>query len=317
MRILESHPSDHPKGDHSMRLDLADLRLFLHVVESGSITRGAKAASLALASASERLRSMEADAGLKLLERRPRGVIVTEAGDALAHHARVILRQQALMKAELESYVDGERGTLTLYANTAALTWFLPPRVGVWLHDRPQLSLEFKERTSEEIVARIASGSGEAGVISNAVNASAGLIVQPIASDHLVLIVPHKHKLASRKEISYSEIGGEYFVSLTHGNALQDHIDAHARAAGMALVPRSRMKTFDGICEMVQAGVGVGVLPLAVVENSCARYRIRSIPLTDYWARRELCACYADWQSLSPSMRSLLSHLGAGPAQGT
>ena len=103
-----------------MRLDLADLRLFLMVVEAGSITAGAERAHLALASTSERLRTMEAEAGITLLTRHPRGVTTTEAGEALAHHARLMLRQQSLLREELQEFASGARGTLHLYANTGA-----------------------------------------------------------------------------------------------------------------------------------------------------------------------------------------------------
>lgn len=72
-----------------MRLDLADMHLFLCIADAGSITQGASRANLALASASERLRSMENRLGLRLLERCNRGVTMTEAGEALAHHARL------------------------------------------------------------------------------------------------------------------------------------------------------------------------------------------------------------------------------------
>jgi len=120
-----------------VRFDLADLRLFLCVLEAGSITQGAVRANLALASASERLRNIEAGAGVALLERRPRGVCATEAGEALAHHARLILRQQALLRGELHDFATGARGTLHFYANTAAMTEFLPPRLASWLADRP------------------------------------------------------------------------------------------------------------------------------------------------------------------------------------
>ncbi|OPE27641.1 LysR family transcriptional regulator, partial [Pseudomonas aeruginosa] len=116
-----------------MRLGLADLHLFLSIVDAGSITQGAARANLALASASERLRRIEDDAGVVLLERLPRGVLTTEAGEALAHHARLMLRQHDLLKGELQDFAVGARGTLHLYANTAALTEFLPSRLAPWL----------------------------------------------------------------------------------------------------------------------------------------------------------------------------------------
>lgn len=94
-----------------MRFDLTDLRLFLHVVESESITRGAERAGMALGSASERVRGMELDGGVALLERRPRGVRLTPAGRAVAHHARVVLGQLEQMRGELGQYANGLRGT--------------------------------------------------------------------------------------------------------------------------------------------------------------------------------------------------------------
>lgn len=76
-----------------MRFDLTDLRLFLHIVEAESITHGAERAGLALPSASARIRGMEEVSGVLLLDRNPRGVQVTPAGEALAHHARIVLGQ--------------------------------------------------------------------------------------------------------------------------------------------------------------------------------------------------------------------------------
>ena len=291
-----------------MRLDLADLRLFLCVVDAGSITRGAQHANLALASASERLRNIELDAGVPLLERRARGVFTTEAGEALAHHARLILRQQALLKDELRDFAAGARGTLHLYANTAALTEFLPSRLASWLKGRPRLRLDLKERTSTEIVRTIAAGLAEAGVVSDAVDA-AGLQLWPVAKDHLTLIVRAGHRLARHDSVCLAEVLKEPFVGLAPGNALQDHIDEHARAAGRPLTLRIRMKTFEGLCEMVANGIGLGIVPRGIAQRYRRRYGYQILALTDDWARRRLCLCFDDWAALSPPMQSLLAHL--------
>ena len=293
-----------------MRLDLADLRLFLCVVDAGSITRGAADANLALASASERLRNIEADAGVVLLRRHPRGVAATEAGEALAHHARLILRQQALLRGELEEFAVGARGTLHLYANTSALTEFLPRRLAPWLAQRLGLHIELKERTSAEIVRAIDAGLAEAGIVSDAVQA-AGLRLEPVAKDHLVLIAPADHRLAPSGGVRLAEVLGEAFVGMAPGSALQDHLDEHARAAGRPLQLRIRMKTFEGLCEMVAHGIGLGIVPQAVAARHRRRYGYRVLALEDDWARRRLCLCYRDWQALSAPMRSLLACLGA------
>jgi molybdate transport repressor ModE-like protein len=102
------------------------LRLFLCIVETGSITGGAAAAHLALASASARIAGMEAVFGLPLLERERRGIRPTPAGRALADHARLILRQVEQMRGDLGGFSKGIKGQIRLLSNTAALTGLLP-----------------------------------------------------------------------------------------------------------------------------------------------------------------------------------------------
>lgn len=295
-----------------MRFDLADLHLFLCIVDASSITQGAIRANLALASASERLRNIEADAGVALLQRHARGVLTTEAGEALAHHARLILRQRDLLKDELKDFSTGARGTVQLYANTAALTEFLPPRLAPWLADRPRFHIDLRERTSREIVAAITAGLAEAGIVSDAVSAE-GLQRQPIAKDHLVLIVPPEHRLVSLRVARLTDVLGEPFVGLAPGNALQDHINEHAQAAGRPLTLRIRMKTFEGLCDMVAHRVGLGIVPQGIAHRYRRRHGYRTVALADGWARRQLCLCFQDWRALSAPMRSLLKHLGATP----
>ncbi|PKH71787.1 LysR family transcriptional regulator [Stenotrophomonas sp. Betaine-02u-21] len=292
-----------------MRMDLADLRLFLMVVEAGSITAGAERAHLALASTSERLRTMEAEAGIALLTRHPRGVTTTEAGEALAHHARLMLRQQSLLREELQEFASGARGTLHLYANTGALTTFLPGRLAPWMAARPRLHVDLKERTSKEIVRAVRGGQAEAGITSDAVD-SAPLQLQPVADDPLLLIVPPNHRLVARTAIRFAEVLGDTFVALADGNALQEHIEDNARTLGRSLSPRIRMKTFEGVCEMVGHGIGIGIVPRSICRQHRRRYRFHAIALEDAWARRQLSLCFVRWNGLSRSMQSLLLHLG-------
>ena len=297
-----------------MRLDLSDLRLFLCVVDAGSITQGAVQANLALASASERLRSIEEDAGVPLLERRPRGVVTTEAGEALAHHARLILQQQALLRSELRDYATGSRGTLAFYASTVALSEYLPHMIAPWLAERPRLRLELKERTSTEIANGIAAGLIEAAMVSDTVKShSLDLQLQPVIKDHLVLVVPLNHPLAQRdgRTIAFTEVLGEQFVGMASGSALQDHIAEQALKLGRELSLRIRMRTFEGLCEMVSHGIGLGIVPLDVARRHKRRFPHQMIALTDDWAKRHLCLCWRDWEQLSPPMQSLLLHLGA------
>jgi DNA-binding transcriptional LysR family regulator len=294
-----------------MRFDLADLRLFLCVVDAGSITAGARQANLALASASERISNIESDAGVRLLERSRAGVVTTEAGEALAHHARLILRQHSLLRGELRDFGAGERGSLLLYANTAALMGLLPQRLAPWLAQRPRLNIDLRERRSAEIVNMIDAGLAEAGVISDAINPT-GVIIQPVASDHLVLIVPVAHRLAESKAICFADVTDEQFVGLEAGSTLQDHIDELAADLHKTLGYRIRMKSFEGSCQMVSQGVGVAIIPLAVARCYRRRYPFKTVAISDKWAHRRLCLCWKQWHTLSRPMQKLLAHLGGG-----
>ncbi|CAM3346947.1 regulatory helix-turn-helix protein, lysR family [Paracoccus aminovorans] len=127
-----------------MRFDPTDLRLFLAVADAGSITHGAADAGLSLPAASERLGDMELSGGVRLLDRGRRGVALTEAGEALAHHARLISRQMAMMRGELGEYATGLRSTLRVLANTAAMAELMPQRLAGWMGANPRVDLDLK-----------------------------------------------------------------------------------------------------------------------------------------------------------------------------
>ena len=295
-----------------MRLDLSDLRLLLSIIETGSITAGAQRAHLALASASERLRRIESDAGVALLVRGPRGVATTEAGEAVAHHARQLLGQHARLQDELRAFAAGTRGTLRLYANTAAASEFLPARLGPWLARHPQVDIDLKERPSVDIVRAIAAGRIDAGIVADT-GAVDGVSLYPVATDRLVLVVPPGHALASARAVAFGDIVGEAFVGLAAGSALQDHVAAHAARLGRTLSFRIRARTFGGVCSLVSQGVGLGIVPASAATRHCRRHPHQVVALRDPWARRRLCVCVRDWSALPAAMRDLLMHLGARP----
>ncbi|HBV5773032.1 TPA: LysR family transcriptional regulator [Klebsiella pneumoniae] len=291
-----------------MRLDLADLRLFIAIVDTGSITGGAANAHLALASASERLRKMEAEIGVPLLHRHARGVTMTEAGEVLARHARPLLAQQQRLRQAMHAFACGQRGTLRLFANTSAMSAFLPGKLAAWMAAHPAVQIETEERTSADIVSCILAGVAQAGVVSDAVDPGP-LRLDPVADDPLVLIVPPARPLAEKQEVAFAAVLNEPLVALYQTSALQQHIEQHVAELGQALNVRVRMSHFAGLCEMVAHGAGGAILPRVIAERYRQRYSFAVIGLQDRWAQRRLCLCYQDDASLSPAMRRLLEWL--------
>ncbi|WP_205953623.1 LysR family transcriptional regulator [Pseudoxanthomonas winnipegensis] len=289
-----------------MRFDLPDLRLFLAVLDAGSITAGAERAHLSLAAASERLRAMEEYAGIVLLDRLPKGIRPTAAGEAVAHHARSILQQSALLRHALADHARGTRGRVRLMVNTATMSEALPAALAPWLAAHPHIDVDLLERSSEEIAKALEAGVVELGILSEAA-ASPGLQRQHFARDTLVALLPPAHAAASAQALGLADLAAEPWIGLPESSALQRHLDAQAAALGLRLAYRVRLRTFEAIGAMVAAGAGVAVVPAAALARlgPC----VRGAALSEPWAQRRLCLCWDGTRPLSPTAQALRTHL--------
>jgi len=203
-----------------MRFDLADLSLFRHVIEAGSITHGAQRSNLALAAASTRIRNMEETLGVALVTRGRQGVTPTQAGRTLLQHARTILRQAERLHEDLGAYGGGLAGQIRLLSNTNALTEFLPEALSSFLVSHPNVSVDLEERLSDEIVGQIAEGVADVGIVAGTVDARA-LETYPFRRDRFVLVVAREHPLAGRAKVGFDDVLDHDFVGLDRASQLR------------------------------------------------------------------------------------------------
>jgi DNA-binding transcriptional LysR family regulator len=292
-----------------MRFDLTDMRLFLTVVERGSITAGAQAMHLALASASERIAGMEAALGAPLLERNRRGVQATAAGDAFVRHARAILGQVEQMRGELRSFATGLKGRIRMMSNTAALAAFLPPRLSHFLAVHPDLSIDLDERPSVDIVLAVAESRADLGVVSDTADLGQ-LQTHLLAQDQLVVVANRAHRIAGERAVAFAEIVGEAFVGLSDA-ALELHLAERASRLGKQISYRIRMRSIDNVGMLVEAGIGLVILSEASA-RMLERPELAIVPLSEPWATRRLHLCARDFDALTPHARLLAETLMAG-----
>jgi DNA-binding transcriptional LysR family regulator len=293
-----------------MRFDLSDLRLFLQIVEAGSITHGAERAHLALAAASTRIRNMEATLGTPLLHRERQGVQPTPAGRTLVHHARILLQQAERMHGELAQYAEGIKGQVRLMSNTNALTEFLPEPLSDFLASHPQVSIDLEERLSDEIVAAVADGTADIGIVAGTVEV-AGLETLPFRIDRFVLVVAPTHRLATNERVAFAKVLGFDFVGLDRASALQRFLAEKAERIGRRLKLRVQLRSFDAVCRLVECNVGIGVVPATTAERQAKTMAIRRIELEDDWALRKLTICIRREADLPIHARQLVQHLAA------
>ncbi len=291
-----------------MRFDLTDLRLFLNVHEAGTITGGAQRSHMTLASASERIKSMEATLGVALLVRDRRGVSATSAGKTLVHHARIVLLQIDHMQGELSQYGHGLKGHVRLLCNTSALSEYLPEIVGTFLVRYPQISVDLEERLSFEIADAVRTGMADIGIVADSADLQ-GLETHFFRPDPLALIVAKNHELAQRTSVSLAEAAHYDFVGLLEGSALQEHVAAQARKAGRQLSYRVRLRNIDAVCKMVGSGVGIAIAPKTAAIRYARAAGIKRVTLTDAWASRNLMLCVRSADELPPYVRQMMEHL--------
>jgi DNA-binding transcriptional LysR family regulator len=125
----------------------------------------------------------------------------------------------------------------------------------------------------------------------------------------LVLIVSPHDETAGRRQISFNEVVGREFVGLAEGSALQNHIAAHAAGLGARLRMRARLKNFDAVCLMVEAGVGVAMIPEAAARRYSRSMKIKAVRMADPWTSRRLVICMRSRRSLPRPAQQLAGHL--------
>lgn len=297
-----------------MRFDIADLRLFVAIVEAGSITHGAARANLALGSASGRVKQMEEAVGVPLLARQRFGVTPTEAGHTLLRHARTMLSSMQRMTDDLGEFAHGLKGTVRLLANTNALTEFVPEPVSHFLSNHPNVNIEVEERLSREIIEALNEGVADIGIV--AASAHIGMLqTYDFATDRLCAVVPEDDAhFDGLREIGFVELLDHDFIGYGAGSAIQDYLEGHARSLHKRIRQRIQLRSFDAICRLVENGVGVAIVPESAARRCKKTMAVRVLRLRDKWALRKMRVCVRDRETLPVYALQLLDHLVASAA---
>lgn len=291
-----------------MHFDLADLRLFIHIGESPSLTQGARRAHLSPAAASARIKALEAQLDTRLLYRDSRGVELTPAGHTLLTHARLVMRQVDYLKAEFTQFGGDSAGHIRIFANTTAVTEFLPEVLAGFLAQRPGVTVDLQERLSRDIVRGVLDGSTDMGIIAGPVEAS-GLQVMHFSTDRLVLIVPSGHELANRRQVTLKQTLAYQHIGLHDGSTLLTFLRDQVERMGETLALRIQLSGFEAICRMVEAGVGIGIIPESSASRHSHTMNLVTIALDEPWAERERSILVRELEALPGTVRALIKTL--------
>ena len=291
-----------------LQFDLTDLRLFVRTAEQGTLTRAAERQHLSLAAASARIRALEEQAGTALFTREARGVRLTPAGDAFAHHARGVLRQTAQLGAELQEYGGGLRGHLRVFANTTAVMEFLPELLPAFLAAHPRVNIDLQERPNAEIARGVRERRADLGIVAGEVDTT-GLAAIHFSTDRLVLVVPRGHALARCRRIAFADTLEHDFIGMHTGSTLQAWLARVTQDLGRTLKLRIQLRSFDAMCRMIGSGVGIGVVPESAARRNLLAHKLVQIELADDWKWRERRILLREGEALPVYAQDLIDRL--------
>lgn len=290
--------------------DLVDLRLFVNIAEMNSLTRGAERSYLSLPAASTRIKNLEDSLGAKLLYRSSQGVTLTPPGQALLLHALRMQEQMEHLCADLQEYAQGLKGHIRIFANTTAISEFLPAVLRRFLPTHPDVNVDLQERLSHEIVRALSGGTTDIGIVAGNVRTE-GLEVLPYRQDYLILVCAPTHPMAQKSSVSFAETLDLDYVGLPEASAIHGFLTEVANMMQKRLKIRIQVGNFEAMCRMVEANVGIGILPKTSAQRHAKTMAIRLVEITDKWAVRDLKICVRSLELLPGFAKDLVDLLVA------
>lgn len=291
-------------------LDLTTLRLFVAVCDAGNIARAGEKSAIVGSAISKRLAQLEATVGTPLLVRKRHGVAPTPAGQSLLEHARGMLAGAARIERDMQAYASGLRGQVRILASASAMAESLADDVAAFLkapaHGNIQVDME--ERISPEVVRGVRDGAASLGVCWDAADIG-NLQHRRYRSDHLCMVVPAGHPLASSASLRFEQTLDYDHVSLPVSSAVQVMLQRAAARIGRSVNYRVIVSNFEAALRVVRAGLAISLVPREVAELHAGAWGLKLIPMAEPWARRRFIICFRDAQALSPAAQLLVDHL--------
>lgn len=217
------------------------------------------------------------------------------------------------MNAELSEHAQGVKGHVRVHANASAIAQFLPETLHTFLGEHPTVKIDLEEQVSTAIVRAVADGSADIGIF-DAATPTGTLTRYPYRTDRLVAVAARSHPVARKQRVRLIDLLDHDFVGAHADSSIHALLSNAAAAAGAPLKLRIQLRSFDCMCRMIQAHLGIGILPNVYVAQHLRSMRLAAVPLDEPWAERRLDLGIRDPAALSVPARKLVEKLAASHA---
>jgi DNA-binding transcriptional LysR family regulator len=272
------------------------LRTLVAIVEQGSLSAAARAKRISQPAITKQVQRMEAELGLALVVRGPkRQVGLTPAGERLLAFARTTLASYETLERELAALKSAERGRLSLAASTIPGEYVLPGLLAVFRAEYPQIEVQMTISDSSDVASRLLAGEADVGVIGSTIR-RAGLRLERLVGDEVVLAVPPEHPFAGREKVMVEDLRDQPLILREEGSGTRRSVEAALEAAGLSL-PQENVALILGstqaILQAVAQGLGVGFVSARASTQAQADGRLACVGLEGVDLRRDLNLAYS------------------------
>ena len=246
-------------------MELRHLRYFIAVAEEGSLTNAAeRRLYTAQPSLSRQIRDLELEVGAKLLERKARGIALTQAGRVFLDHARLVLLQiEAATEAARRAEQPAKPGFAVGFLTGQEVSW-LPDTLRLLREEAPDIEILLSSHSSPELALALMRGKVDVAFLRHETE-TAGLAFRFLTKDPLIAVLPASHRLAKRRSVRLQEIARETYISMTVvAPALNAVIDEYAARNGITLTHAYEAENISAAISLITSTGGVTLFPYTV-----------------------------------------------------
>lgn len=305
-----------PTGPAPTRFDLFSLRLFVDVVDSRSIGKGAGLNHITVSAASKRIADLERTVGVQLLQRGARGVSTTPAGRTLYKGAADTLARLQQLAVAVKQQGGGASRPVRVFSNLVSLSHDLPAALKRFAEAHPEVALSLSEQATDATLAALVRGEADVGIVTPIHVYPEPLMAFRYGVIRHVLAVPHGHALAARGSVRLDDAIGCDFVGLERDGGWDRLLQQVAQERGLTLSVRARVGSFDSMCRMAGAGLGVAIVPLPTAQAHAAACGLTLLALSEPWAEIPLDVCWRQHPQPPENVQRLLDQLRPAAAPG-
>ncbi|MDA1077252.1 MAG: LysR substrate-binding domain-containing protein [Proteobacteria bacterium] len=286
-------------------MDLNLLRSLVAVAEAGAITEAANRLGITQPALTRRIQQLEAEFGSEFLSRSRKGAQLTELGRLVEREARVLIDRYDSLKNEVASHRSVEGGTVRIGGGATAVSFVLPDAIAQFQRDYPLVHFHVKEASSSEIASDVADGRLELGLVTQPVR-TAGLEIQPLLDDRIVLVAALDSPLARSKTVPVASLDGQTFVGFEGGSAIRQIVDANLREAGVEINVVMELRSIPAILRMVAT---TGSLAFVSALGLQDQELVREINVSGLTITRRLGLAWRKPYALSPAANRFADRL--------